>query len=154
MISNASYYLNRNKEFLSCLYLGRVKGSADRRIWPKISVRIADFNNNFSGSVDPINVVDSDLGKNIVRITDSKHNCSQSPDLSMAASTDLALTLRGSADPVPPFHPPYLQILYSAQSGSESRFRIKCFSFLGRPLLHIMVCSIASFVLYCAIVGE
>ena len=64
-----------------------------------------DFN-NFSVSADPINVMDSDLGKKIVRIMDSKHNCSQTADLSMAASTDLALKLRGSADPVPPFYPP------------------------------------------------
>ena len=41
-----------------------------------------------------------------MRITDSKHNCSRTADLSMAASTNLALKLRGSADPVPPFHPP------------------------------------------------
>ena len=51
----------------------RVCGSADLA---KNSVRIADFNNNFSGSVDPINVMNSGLGKKIVRITDSKHNCS------------------------------------------------------------------------------
>ena len=65
-------------------------------------VRIADLNNNFSGFADPINVMDSDLGKTIVQITDSKHNCSRTADLSMAASTDLALKLRGSADSVPP----------------------------------------------------
>ena len=69
-------------------------------------IRIADFNNNFSGSAVPINVMDSDLGKKIVRITDSKHNCSRTADLSMAASTDLAMKLRGSANPVPPFIPP------------------------------------------------
>ena len=65
-----------------------------------------DFNNNFSGSADPINVMDSDLGKRIVRITDSKHNCSRTADLRMAASMDLALKLRRSVDPVPLFHPP------------------------------------------------
>ena len=70
-------------------------------------VRSADFNNNFSGSADPINVMDSDLGKKIVGITDSNHNCSRTADLSMAASTDLALKLRGSTDPVPPFTSPY-----------------------------------------------
>ena len=39
---------------------------------------------------------------------------------------------------------------YSAQNGSESRFRDRCFSV---ELLHIMVCSIASLDLYCTIVG-
>ena len=39
-------------------------------------VRITDFNNNFSGFADPINVMDLDLGKKIVWIMDSKHNCS------------------------------------------------------------------------------
>ena len=68
-------------------------------------VGIADFNNNFSGSSDPINVMDSDLGKKTVRITDSKQNCSRTADLSMAASTDLALKLRGSLGTVPPFIP-------------------------------------------------
>ena len=78
--------------------------------------RIVNSNNNFSGSADPINVVDSDLGKKIVRITDSKHNCSRTADLSVAASMDLVLKLRGSADPVPLFHPPlfgsFVIILY------------------------------------------
>ena len=40
-------------------------------------IRIVDFNNYFSGSEDPINVMDSDLGKKIVQIMDSKHNCTQ-----------------------------------------------------------------------------
>ena len=84
-----------------------MKGSADRRIWPKISFRFsADFNNNFSGSTDPINVMDSDLGNKTVRIMDLQYNCSRTADLSMAASTDLAMKLRGSADPVPPLSPP------------------------------------------------
>ena len=69
----------------------RVCGSADL---VKNFVRIADFSNNFSGSADPINVMDSYLGKNIVQITDSKHNCSRTADLSMAASTDLTMKLR------------------------------------------------------------
>ena len=81
----------------------RVCGSADLA---KSFVRIADFNNNFSGSADSINVMDSDLGNKTVRITDLKHHCSRTADLSMAASTDLAMKLRGSADPVPPFYPP------------------------------------------------
>ena len=85
----------------------------------KYFVRIADFNNNFSGSADPVNVMDSDLGKKIVRITDSKHNCSRTADLSIAASTDLALKLRGSADPVPPFHPPVNLV---SAAGCFSRF--------------------------------
>ena len=49
-------------------------------------------------------------------ITDSKHNCSRTADLSVAASMDLVLKLRGSADPVPLFHPPlfgsFVIILY------------------------------------------
>ena len=53
-------------------------------------------------------MMDTDLGKKFVRITDSKHNCSRTADLSMAVSSDLALKLHGSADPVPPFHPPPL----------------------------------------------
>ena len=57
--------------------------------------------------------MDSDLGKKIVRITDSKHNCSRTADLSMAASTDLALKLHGSADPVSPFHPPLNRLIVS-----------------------------------------
>ena len=69
-------------------------------------IRIADFNNNFSRSADPINVMDSDLEKKIVWITNSKHNCSRIADLSMAALADLALKLCRLADPVPPFHPP------------------------------------------------
>ena len=40
----------------------RVCGSADLA---KNFVRIADFNNNFTGSVDPINVIDSGLGKKL-----------------------------------------------------------------------------------------
>ena len=56
--------------------------------------------------MDPINVMDSDLGNKTVRITDLQFNCSRTADLSMAASTDLAMKLRGSADPVPPFQPP------------------------------------------------
>ena len=56
----------------------RVCGSADLA---KNFVRITDFNNNFSGSADPINVMDSDLGKKIVLITDSRHNCSRIEDL-------------------------------------------------------------------------
>ena len=60
----------------------RVCGSADLA---KNFVRIAVFNKNFSGPADPINVMDLDLGKKHVRITDSKHNCSLTADLSMAA---------------------------------------------------------------------
>ena len=37
---------------------------------------IADLNKNFSGSADPINLMDSFFGKNSVRIMDSKHNSS------------------------------------------------------------------------------
>ena len=51
-------------------------------------------------------MMDSDLGKKIVRITDSEHNSSRTADLSMAVSSDLALKLHGSADPVPPLSPP------------------------------------------------
>ena len=80
-------------------------------------VQIADFNNNFSGFADPINVMDSDLGKTIVQITDSKHNSSRTADLSMAASTDLALKLRGSADSVPP---PFIPPLYSTVKSVNS----------------------------------
>ena len=40
----------------------RVCGSADLA---KNFVRMADFTNNFSGSADPINVMDSDLGKKL-----------------------------------------------------------------------------------------
>ena len=40
-------------------------------------LRIAGFNNNFSGSADPINLMDSDIARNRVRITDSKYNSSQ-----------------------------------------------------------------------------
>ena len=40
-------------------------------------LRIADFNNNFSGFASLLNLVDSDFGKNRVRITDSKHNSSR-----------------------------------------------------------------------------
>ena len=66
-----------------------------------------------------------------------------------------------------------MHIYYSAQNGSESRFRDKCFFFffsvdlcyiLWSVLLHHLICiapllekhwrsSIASFDLYCAIVG-
>ena len=49
----------------------RVCGSADLA---KNLLRFADFNNNFSGSADPINLMDSGFGKNRVRITDSKRN--------------------------------------------------------------------------------
>ena len=42
-------------------------GSADLA---KSFLRIADFNKNFSGSVDPINLMDSDFGKNVVWIMD------------------------------------------------------------------------------------
>ena len=38
-------------------------------------LQIADLN-NFSRSVDPINLMDSDFGKNRVQIMDSKHNSS------------------------------------------------------------------------------
>ena len=45
----------------------RVCGSADLA---KSFLRIADFNKNFSRSADPINLMDSDFGKNVVRIMD------------------------------------------------------------------------------------
>ena len=38
---------------------------------------ISDFNNNFSGSADPVNLMDLDFCKNSVRITDSKHNSNE-----------------------------------------------------------------------------
>ena len=48
----------------------------------------------------------------------------------------------------------YHYYYYSAQNGSESRFRDKCLFFFSVDLCYIfMVCSIASFDLYCAIVG-
>ena len=52
----------------------RVCGSVDLA---KNFLRIADFNNNFSGSADPINLMDSDIARNRVRITDSKYNSSR-----------------------------------------------------------------------------
>ena len=52
----------------------RVCGLADLA---KNFLRIADFNNNFSGSADPIDLMDSALGKNRVWITDSKHNSNE-----------------------------------------------------------------------------
>ena len=48
-------------------------GSADLA---KNFLRVADFN-NFSGSADPINLMDSDIARNRVRIMDSKYNSSQ-----------------------------------------------------------------------------
>ena len=48
-------------------------GSVD---FAKNALRITDFNNNFSGTVDLVNLMDSDFGKNRVWIMDSKHNSS------------------------------------------------------------------------------
>ena len=52
----------------------RVCGSADLA---KNFLGIADFNNNFSGSADPVNLTDLDFCKNSVRITNSKHNSNE-----------------------------------------------------------------------------
>ena len=45
----------------------RVCGSVDLA---KNFLRIADFNKDFSGSADPVNLMDSDFGKNVVQIMD------------------------------------------------------------------------------------
>ena len=60
---------NYAKNYASTIRQGLI-GPADLA---KNFLRTAGLNSNFSGSADPLNLMDSDFGKNRVRITDSKH---------------------------------------------------------------------------------